>query len=185
MHDDISRHARLYLEGMYGALADDFATAARYATELEALPGTVDQGKLSQNLAEGIRAEIALRQGDSAQSLQHLSRAMEPVTYLLHASIFYSGARERYRRGELLEQAGNNVDALRWFAMLESQTFVEAGYLAPSLLARGRISEKIGRGDAAALHYARVLELWKDADPAFRPMVDSAAAGLKRLRGER
>ena len=185
VHYDISRHARLYLEGMYGALADDFAAAARYATELEALPGTVDQKKLSQNLAEGIRAEIALRQGDSAQSLQHLSRAMEPVTYLLHASIFYSGARERYRRGELLEQAGNNEEALRWFAMLESQTFVQASYLAPSLLARGRLSEKIGRGDAAAQHYARVLQLWKDADPAFQPMVDSARAGLKRVRGER
>ena len=185
VHYDISRHARLYLEGMYAALADDFGAAARSATELEASPGTVDQRKLGRNLAQGIRAEVALRQGDSAQSLQHLGRAMEPVTYLLHASAFYAGARERYRRGQLLEQAGKNEEALHFFTMLESQNFVESAYLAPSLLARGRISEKIGRGDAAAQHYARVLELWKDADPALQPMVDSARAGLQRLRGER
>ena len=182
---DIARHSRLYLEGMFAALAGDLPAAARYASELEALPGSVDQRKLSRNLAEGIRAEAALQQGDSAQSLQHLNRAMEPVTYLLHASLFYSGARERYRRGQLLERSGKDEEALSWYARLESQSFVESAYLAPSLLARGRLSEKIGRGDAAAQHYARVLELWKDADPFFQPMVDSARAGLTRLRGGR
>jgi len=58
-------------------------------------------------------------------------------------------------------------------------------YLAPSHLHRARIHERRGERVAAVEHYARVVELWRDADPRLQPLVEEARAALRRLGGER
>jgi serine/threonine-protein kinase len=185
VHFDIANHARIYLQGLYAALAGDFGSASRSANEVETLPGNEDQRKLSRSFGGGIRAEIALRQGDSAQALRHLLQAREDVSYLLRNTPFYTGMRERYRRGELLERSGRNEEALRWYSTLESQGPADPAYLAPSFLARGRVNEKLNRPDSAAAYYGRMLQLWKNADPEFLPLIEEARAGLNRVSGQR
>jgi tetratricopeptide (TPR) repeat protein len=39
-----------------------------------------------------------------------------------------------------------------------------------------------GRHDEAADHYARLLDLWRDAEPALQPRVEQVRRELLRLR---
>ena len=54
-------------------------------------------------------------------------------------------------------------------------------YAGPSHLRRAELYERLGDRSAAASHYARFITLWKDCDPEFRALVDSARAGLARV----
>jgi len=57
--------------------------------------------------------------------------------------------------------------------------------LGPAHLRRAQFAEQTGDTRAAAEHYRRFLAVWKDADPEFKPMLDSARAGLARVaKGE-
>ena len=185
IHNELVDQTRLYLRGLYAAMANDFGPAARAAEELEALPGNSNQLTLAHDLALGVRSEIAFRQGNPALALEHLEGRKEQTNYLLSTSHLYAGLRENYRMGELLEQSGRHEEALRTFAGLENQTNINPSYIAPSLLWRARISERIGQPDSAALYYSRALAIWRNADAEFQPMVDEARAGLARVSGER
>jgi tetratricopeptide (TPR) repeat protein len=185
VHQALYPHYRTYLQGLYAAMANDRASAERSAALLKSLTGSEDEQRLARNLALGIRAEIAMRQGQRTEALTLLKQRDDRMPYLLRlTSPFYSGARERYRRAELLEQSGQLEEALRWYAGLDNQSYLDVAYLAPSLLKRGQISEQLGRRDAAAGFFRRVLALWSDADPEFKPMVEEARAGLERVKSE-
>ncbi len=54
-------------------------------------------------------------------------------------------------------------------------------YAGPSHLRRAALYERLGDTRAAASHYARFVELWKDCDPEFRPLLEQARAGLARV----
>ncbi len=44
-----------------------------------------------------------------------------------------------------------------------------------------RLAEQLGDADRARLHWARVAELWKDADPELQPRVQEARRNVERL----
>ena len=46
------------------------------------------------------------------------------------------------------------------------------------------IYERLGDQEAAAHHYARVIDLWKDCDPELRPLVEAAERALGRYLRE-
>jgi len=48
-------------------------------------------------------------------------------------------------------------------------------------LGHAEVLEKLGRPEEAIQAYERVLELWKDADPALQPMVEEARQRRNRL----
>jgi len=48
----------------------------------------------------------------------------------------------------------------------------------------GELYEARGDRAKAGDYYARLVDLWKDADPELQPIVADARAALKRLRGE-
>jgi len=54
-------------------------------------------------------------------------------------------------------------------------------YAGPSHMRRAALHERLGDRSTAATHYERFLTLWKDADPEFRSLLDSARAGLARV----
>ena len=45
----------------------------------------------------------------------------------------------------------------------------------------GRVWEEAGRPDSAAVHYQRVLESWRNADPELHARRDTVSARLERL----
>ncbi len=100
------------------------------------------------------------------------------------ASPFYSQANERYLRAGLLVAANRQQEALRWYSSFREASLYDLVYLAPSHLRRAEIYERLGEREKAALHYRRFVELWSDADPELRSMVEHAEAHLASLAGE-
>jgi tetratricopeptide (TPR) repeat protein len=117
-----------------------------------------------------------------AQALAFLKQAGYEAWYEYYfASPFYSRARERYVRAGLEAVQGDPRRAIELFSGFEGYSAYDVMYAAPSHLRRAILYERLGDTRAAASHYARFLELWKDCDPELRPLVDQARAGLARV----
>jgi hypothetical protein len=56
-------------------------------------------------------------------------------------------------------------------------------WIAAAHLRRAQIYDRLGNRRQARFHYGRFVKLWKDCDPAFRPMLERARAALARLGG--
>ena len=99
-------------------------------------------------------------------------------------SPFYSQSFPRYLRAMLLEESGRLEEALRWYGSFAEVSAYDLVHMAPSHLRRAEIHDRRGENDEAAPHYARFVELWSNADPELRPLVERAEARLAELSGE-
>jgi serine/threonine-protein kinase len=181
-HDEAHRHLRLYLMGLLSARLGDEEAALRYARELERLGGPADVTELAGDLARGVRAQLSVTQNRPEQALAALEQTNMQTWYsLMAASLFFSQALERYTRAELLAATGREREAVTWFSSFEASSSRDLIYLAPSLLRRGEIYERLGEGEEAMLHYSRFIELWRDADPELLSMVEYAEDRLALL----
>ena len=186
IHRGLFPHYRHYLQGLYAALLDDAAAGERAAVALEGLPGTDDQRKLARNLALGIRAELAVRHGDPNEAIRLLEQQDLRIPYFFRiTSPFYGSVRERYRRAQLLEETGRLEEARTWYSTVDAQANIDTPFLAPSLVRRGRISERMGDSTGAARLYQRAVDLYGEAEPRLRSILEEARAGLQRLSPSR
>ncbi|HYA51737.1 MAG TPA: tetratricopeptide repeat protein, partial [Streptosporangiaceae bacterium] len=177
-HNGLHRQLRTYLLGLLQARRGDVA-ALRAAAELESMRGP---GTVMADLAEGIRAELALRQERSAEALRAVERMKFVLSYEPRIfSPFLSVGRERFLRAAVLEQAGRLDEALSWYDSFGENSVFDAIYIGPAHLHHARILERLGRPREAADHYARFTELWQNADPEFQPMVREARERLADL----
>jgi len=175
---------RLYLLAALSARLGRDSAALAYADRLEQLEWAVG-GDLSATLVPGIRAAVAATHGDVEEALGLLETAPFRGHYEeVYSSPVISMAAERYLMAELLAAAGRSREALSWFASLGDLQPYEIAYVAPAHLRRAHIHERLGEPEAAAEHYARFVELWKDCDPELRLLVEDAEARLARLRGQ-
>ncbi|MEP7324942.1 MAG: tetratricopeptide repeat protein, partial [Gemmatimonadota bacterium] len=174
---------RTYLDGLYGALAGDTAQADRAASVLPTLPGSAVARAAAGMLADGLRAEIAYRQQRWDEALRLLSKPWVAPNYLVtNSSPFFSGARERFRRAELLARAGKYDEAIRWYASFDNLSMFDTPLLAPSFFRKAEIYERQGKKAEAARDYQRFVELWRDADADLQPMVSQARERLQVLQ---
>ncbi len=70
--------------------------------------------------------------------------------------------------------------ALRWYGFSFSEDYGGA-YHAPAYLREAAIHEALGQTEQAAERYARLIDLWQDADPLLQPRVEQAPARLSRM----
>jgi tetratricopeptide (TPR) repeat protein len=187
VHHGLHGHLRTYLLGLLQARQGDATRAAQYAKELETLPVPGNIGSLMPDLARGIRAETAARRGRPADVTAAFAGVRRETWYeLATTSPFFAQARERFVQAEALVAQGRDAEAAPLYRSLSGQaSMFELPYLAPAQLRLGEIAERQGRADEAADRYTRVLELWRDADPALQPLVREARARLAKLRGEK
>jgi hypothetical protein len=145
--------------------------------ELDAAGRTADGPTLARELAQGLRAQIALANGRSDSALADLEvLRIEGWYELTFVSPFYSGAMERFTRAELLREKGRGEEALGWYRGLGQNTTQELVFLGPATLAQARIQRALGRPREAARLYDEFLALWRESDPELKPMLDQAAA---------
>ena len=163
------------------ALADTTAAAAAGAT-LQRLAASVHANALVRDLDRGLRARLEQHAGRPEQALR-LLEAMESRDTQgdVAATPFVSRASERFLRGELLVSLGRHAEALPWYASLGVGSVTEVPLQALAHYRQAEIHERLGNRDVASRHYARCLELWRDADQEFRPLVDTARQGLARV----
>ena len=175
---------RSYLLGLVSTRLGEASAGARFAAALEAQSGPSDAPTLPRDLGLEVRAEIARRNGDAAQALALLRQRTNQAWYEDDlGSPVVSEARGRFVQAELEAKAGQAERAITLFGTFERHTPYDLMFAGPSHLRRAQLYEQLGDDRAAAEQYRRFLSLWKDADPEFRPMLDSARAALARLGG--
>jgi tetratricopeptide (TPR) repeat protein len=147
------------------------------------------------------RADTLLAEGDSATARSVRGRALTLSGRIAAAHDSVDAAVDRLRRGldminavwygyrdidrywlaQLLEERGDEEEAIRIYGSLYSNVWLEPlGYYQ-----RARLHERRGEVDEAVRYYARFVELWGEADEQLQPRVDTARRALERLRGER
>jgi DNA-binding SARP family transcriptional activator len=173
---------RQYTLGMLSARLGDSAAGAAAAATLHRLAASADATTLTRDLDRGLRARLAWEQGRAEEALR-LLESLESGDWQgeVTATPFVSRANERFLRGEVLAALGRDAEALVWFTSVGIGTATEIPLQALSHLRQGELHERLRHRAEAARHYARVVELWGDADPEFRSRVDSARGRLARL----
>jgi len=181
-HDGIHGVLRGYLLGVVSARLGDAAAAERYAAELARETGPRAAVGLPRDFGLAIRAEVAVADRSPVQALASLRQAGNEAWYEYYfASPFMAHSRERYVRAGLEAVQGDARRAIELFSGFEQYSPYDLMYAGPSHLRRAALYERLGDTRAAASHYARFVELWKDCDPEFRPLLEQARAGLARV----
>ena len=139
-------------------------------------------GVLARSLA-GERAVIGRRADEAADSLALSWDGINATE--AEFSAFYSRPWDRWLLASRAERRGRDTEALGWYAGLQRPAIADYAYAAPAAYRQARILERLGRTSEAAERYRRVLVLWEDADPEFRPVVDSARAALSSIVSHR
>ncbi len=187
-HDRLHPLIRLYALGLIRARLGDATAATRHAERLARLEVPRTAGSLPQDLAHSVRAQVQLAGRDpqsrdpAARALAELEAARMETWYgQTMASPLYNQVFERFMRAELLLRLGRQQEALNWYANLVETSPFELPYLAVSYLRRAEVYDGLGQPEDARSHYARFIELWKDADPELQPEVAAARQRLEEL----
>lgn len=130
-----------------------------------------------------LRAHVARMSRWPAEALRELGDASLKPDSMLPDLASFPKADERFLRAELLRALGRDREALRWYETFPDPSRYDLVYLAPSHLGRAEIYDRLGEPTRAAEHYARFIELWRDADPELQPLVNHARERLERLGG--
>jgi DNA-binding SARP family transcriptional activator len=173
---------RQYTLGLLSFRLRDTASASAVAAQLERLAALGGATTLTRDLDRGLRARLAWQRGRPEEALRLLETLESRDSQGdINVIPFVARSNERFLRGEVLAALGRDTEALQWFASLGKGSVSEIPLLPLSHLRQAEIHERIGHRDQAARHYARVLHLWRGADPPFRQLVDSARARLAIL----
>jgi tetratricopeptide (TPR) repeat protein len=182
VHDGLHAHLRLYLLGILNARLGRLDAALENASGIERTPAPPVSATLPADLARSLRAQVAHARGRGREVLDLLTPPVRDLAYTQGiASPYFSRPQDRWLLAETLESQGRNEEALTWFGSFDAHSAYDEVYLAPSHLRRGRIWEKLGQAGQAAASYRRFLDLWRDADPELKPLLDEAKAALARL----
>ena len=185
MHDGMHAALRHYLLGIVTERLADTAAALRYADSLAATPLDSTRSVLARNMARGIRARVIRRRGDPAAALAELGQPwLDPRTHSSHRSSIFAQVADRYLRAELLQEAKRSAEAISAYGSVGDYSVDGLMYSGPSHLARARIYAQMGNRAKANEHLRRFLEMWRDCDPALRPLRDAAERELASLGGQ-
>jgi tetratricopeptide (TPR) repeat protein len=174
---------RHYLVGLLSLRLGDSAAAQAAVERLERYAGSPDDSAMARRLARGVRARMAWAGGRLDEALRVLSEPGVWPDRRLPRLDNHAKNHERFLYAELLHGVGRRREALRWYATFPDPSGSDMAYLAPSHLRRAEIFDAIGQRDSAAVHYRRVVALWRDADPELRPVVERVTRRLAALEG--
>ncbi|MBK5098716.1 MAG: protein kinase [Gemmatimonadetes bacterium] len=135
-------------------------------------------------IAEIVRAVIAGQQGDPEASLQHLRQARldDYGIARIHSRVLEADA---YAALERLEEAGAQYDSVLSSYRLNFKDDSFWPPLRPYALRRlGDVYLALGDTTAAIEHFSAFVDMWHDADPELKPLVDDARAKVRTLDGE-
>jgi len=191
-----------FLAGMLSARLEDPKAVERYATRVAAYAATVPSdgqvgGGVYQreappeqwrampgDLALQIRATAAWFAGRPAEALALLNQRDVEQWIMLAGTMGSTWVGQAaYMRAELLRALDRGDEALLYYERFGRMPRDQI-YVVPAHVCRAEILEARGDTRAAAHHYQRVLDLWKDADPEFQPQVEAAREALARLARE-
>lgn len=127
-----------------------------------------------------VRAAVAAHQNEAGalEQIEAFRRENYRRTDYLGLATFNNGL-ERYLRAELLMRAGRQQEAFNWFDSMNQDIMFNYFFFAPSHLRRAELLDRQGRRTDAMRHYARFLDLWRNADPESQDDVRRVAERLE------
>lgn len=171
---------RSYLIGLLETRLDPAAARKKAAALLD--QADEDSGSVVRSdLGVVLEAELARLDGRPTQALRRLEEARfwtaNPVRLEIGVLSHY---REAFLRAELLYESGRLSEAERWYEIAaEAWELVE--YRGPALLRLCEIRASRGEDERARHACERLLDLWRDADPALENSIDEVRSRLARL----
>lgn len=179
----LAPHVREFVLGIIdGRLGDDRAALAA-ADRLDRMQTVERWLPTVHALARTVRAEVAARAGEPEQALQQLGDSIVLPPIELTGPMLTRDL-ERWWRAEALFETGRDREALAWYRNAFAFSRIEGSWTPMIELRSAQINERIGEREAAALHYARFIRMWNDADASLMPLVEQARTSLGRLAGE-
>jgi serine/threonine-protein kinase len=173
---------RNYLAGLLSLRLGDVYGALRYAVELERPTDDPVLTAYAEVFSRTIRAGLARFHNQPAEALRHLDAPRIPPDSIRPNISSFPDADARFLKAELLRGEGRLREALRWYSSFPDPAAYDLIYLAPAHLRRAQVHEQLAEISQARHHYARVLEIWQDADASVRPWLVQAREGMTRLR---
>jgi tetratricopeptide (TPR) repeat protein len=131
-----------------------------------------------EGLAAGLEALARGFRGDRRGAVSPLREAVEQIGAGDFLNYVVSTVHRLYLAAWLAERPEGEQEALE----ILNTTYVPFRAQADQLSAR--IYERQGRRTEAAMHYGKVIEQWRDAEPELQPAVAEARAALERLTAE-
>ncbi len=141
------------------------------------------RGKIQTNL-ERARGELALAEGDVPEALAAFHRSDRGYCILCPLPGLALA----------LEQAGQPDSAIAaleryattpWFLRFYGEEYGLGALMGPTYEQLAVLYDETGDADRAALYYARLVELWEDADPELQPRVETAQRRLEEILAAR
>ncbi|MDX1674190.1 MAG: hypothetical protein R3314_05240 [Longimicrobiales bacterium] len=168
----------LPVAGFY-ALIGDVERARELVGEWERVvpPGMRRRDEANRRWVMGF---IALAEGREEEALEHLRSSVERTGAI---------DQNRFMLAWAYDRAGRADSALAVYHRFEEDRhgagmFVDAHVLGFVYERLGGLHEERGDTALAAEYYAKLVDLWADADPELQPRVDAARRALERLSAE-
>lgn len=186
IHLGLKQALWLYVLGHLHARAEEFDAALGAADGLAGVQAPTWASAVLDDWARGVRAHVAWRDGRPGHALELLEGASLKlsVAQRLSLSPFVCQNFERYLLAQLLELAGRDEEALRWYECVSADFVHEVVFLAPSFLRRATIHDRRGDYPQARHFYQRFIALWRDGEPEEVAVVADAQRRLVRLGGQ-
>jgi len=181
VHNGVHAQLRTYLLAMvdaYGGLAAE----APPPDALGSYDAPQELGSVLADLSRGAQEAALWNRGEPERA----AAVMDQLEFLgwyqyTVASPFFSLSNERFLMGMAYQAVGRPDEALRWFSSFWNGSVFDRAYQAPSHLYRARIHEQLRNLEDARYHYERFLDMWRDADDAFQPLLYEAQARLSDM----
>ena len=164
--------------------------ALHYARVLDEMSEPADPASLRHDLAQEIRALLALERAEpsnglyrrSAEALQILGARPRNMARWTIAIPLERRPIWRMLRAEALYRERRYDEALAWFGTVERQARTwEYVLLAPAYFRMAEIYERQGDRQAALDYYTRFVDRWRNADPEYAKQVNDARKAIARL----
>jgi len=170
---------RFYLRGIMDVrLGNEKGLDSSLAGLAATMRAARDSG-VSRDLLHLVRAERERSVGNIASALREIEQFEFASRHYGTMSFRPAYAQARFARAEILHVLGRDEEAERWYGSLSEQ--YDAMYIPLVHLRKAEIAQLRGNGADAATQYHRFIALWKDSDPELRPLVNQAAAALRKL----
>jgi tetratricopeptide (TPR) repeat protein len=186
-HAPLHPHLRLYLLGLLSVRLDDQPAAIAYAAELERRANSSLAPALVAVLGRALRVEVARARGQADQALVLLDGGAagfwgrDEMRYD-GGSPFLGHEYEVFTRAVLLDAVGRQDEAVQVYRAIADQLFHSG---APAHFRLAELYQRRGERQQAAAHYAVFIELWKECDPEFRPLVEQARRRMAAAESNR
>jgi len=150
--------------------------ARRRIAALAAADSFPGLGSIKADAVLGLETEMLYREGKLAEALATARRIEYEVPHAATVRPLPDGSRSRFLRAELELAVGDPAVAKNYFVGFDdSWSFWDTYYRPQAYQRLGEIAERDGRIDDAITWYTRLIDTWRDCDPALVPQREGIA----------